>query len=214
MGAPRIVAGMALVCAWNRSAQDPGLWARASASATVLTLEDLVERMRGLRPSASYRLSLDSGVEYKNVRHALQRPMTIRLETWLKLMRSLRIRTVAAKRAEDVIWPGEQTLVVAFDSTAGALIGPGCTTSLRACRLRRGWSRRQLALRAGVSVDAIDSLERGRGLLGKLAHVCQALELRLLCALPPWHGSLEELWSEQSARCLARPAHYATRRGR
>ncbi len=195
----------------NRPPQDPAFAARASGSVTVLALEDLVARLCLLRPPATYRLSLDSGIEYKNVRRALQRPMSVRLDTWLKLMRSLRIRTVAAARAEDVIWPGEHTLVVAFDNTACALVRPSCATSLRACRLQRGWSRRQLAQRAGVSIDAVNSVENSRGLMGKLANVCQALELHLLCALPPWHSSLEELWAEQSARCIAQPAQYLMR---
>jgi len=197
----------------NRPPQDPAFSfeARASGSVTVLTLEELVARLRALHPPATYRLSLDSGIEFKNVRRALERPMTVRLDTWLKLMRSLRIRTVAAARAEDIIWPSEQTLIVAFDSTAWALVRPSCATSLRACRVRRGWSRRQLAQRAGVSIDTVDSVENGRGLMGKLSAICHALGLHLLCALPPWHASLEELWAEQAARCLARPGQYAMR---
>lgn len=202
---------MPLVDPSKRATQDPAFEARASGSVTVLTLEDLVLRLRLLRPPATYRLSLDSGVEYKNVRRALEHPMAVRLDTWLKLMRSLRIRTVAAARAEDVIWPGEQTLIVAFDRTACALVRPSCATSLRACRVRRGWSRRQLAQRAGVSIDTVDSVENCRCLMGKVADICRALELDLLCALPPWHASLEELWAEQAARCLARPAQYAMR---
>jgi len=151
-------------------------------------------------------------VEYKNVRRALENPLTVRLVTWLRLMRSLRIRTVAAGSAEDVIWPGDHTYVVTFDPAARALVTPACATSLLACRIGRGWSRRQLARRAGISIDTVASVERGRTLVGKLARVCQALELQLLCALPPWHSSLEELWREQAARCLARPAHYAISR--
>jgi len=195
----------------KRPYEDTALEARASGSVAVLTLDDLVMRLRLLQPPATYRLSLDSGIEYKNVRRALERPMVVRLDTWLKLMRSLRIRTVAAARAEDVIWPGERTLIVVFDRTAWSLVRPSCATSVRALRVHRGWSRRQLSERAGVSIDAVDSIESGRGLMGKLAQVCEALGLHLLCALPPWHASLEELWAEQAARCLARPAHYAAR---
>jgi len=193
------------------SAHDPEFVARASGSVTVLALDHLAARLRKLQPPATYRLSLDSGIEYKNVRRALERPRAVRLRTWLTLMSSLRIRTVAAARTEDVIWPGEHTLVVVFDNDARSLVRPTGATNLRACRVRRGLSRRQLALHAGVSVDALDAAEQGRGLVGKLANVCQALELHLLCALPPWHGSLEDLWREQSARCLAAPAQYAMR---
>jgi len=191
------------------SDHDPRSLARASGSATVLTLEELAQHIRVLQPPAAYRLSLDSGVEYKNVRRAFERPLAVRLDTWLKLMRSLRIRMVAAACAEDVIWPGEQTLLVGFDKTACALVAPACATSLRAWRVRRGWSRRQLARRAGVSVDAVDSAEDSRGLMGKLARVCESLELQLLFALPPWHASLEDLWTERAARCLSQPAQYA-----
>jgi len=194
--------------------QEPRSLARASGSVTVLTLEELAQRMRVLQPPAAYRLSLDSGVEYKNVQRAFERPLTVRLATWLRLMRSLRIRMVAAACAEDVIWPGEQTRLVGFDKSAGALVAPACATSLRACRVGRGWSRRQLALRAGVSIDAVDSAERGRGLMGKLARVCDGLGLQLLYALPPWHASLEDLWTERAARCLSQPAQYAAPRPR
>jgi len=199
----------------NRSAaHDPGFVARASGSVTVLTLAELAHRLRVLQPPPAYRLSLDSGVEYKNVRRAFERPLAVRLETWLKLMHSLRIRMIGAACAEDVIWPGEQTLLVAFDSSASALITPACATSLRACRIRKGWSRRQLALRAGVSIDAVDSAENGRCLLGKLVRVSDTLGLQLLLALPPWHASLEELWSERAARCLSQPAQYPPSRRR
>ena len=202
---------MPVISASNRPICDTAFEARASGSATVLTLVDLVGHLRLLQPPATYRLSLDSGIEYKNVRRALERPMVVRLDTWLKLMRSLRIRTVAAARMEDVIWPGEHTLIVVFDRTAWSVVRPSCATSLRAFRIRRGWSRRQLSQRAGVSVDTVDSVENGRGLVGKLSEVCKALELHLLCALPPWHASVQELWAEQAARCLARPAQYTVR---
>ncbi len=181
---------------------------RASGSVTVLTLEELSLQLRSLRPPPAYRLSLDSGVQYKNVRRAFEHPWTVRLDTWLRLLRSLEIRIVAAARAEHLFWPHEQGLLVAFGMDAAALADPAAATSLRGCRMHRGWSRRELARRAGVSVDAVASAEAGRGLVGKLARVCDCLGLRLLLALPPRYASLDELWAEHAARCLAQPEHY------
>jgi DNA-binding XRE family transcriptional regulator len=210
---PIIVAGMSIASFSNPpSDRDPDFVARASSSVTVLTLEELARRMQSLQPPAAYRLSLDSGLEYQNVRRAIERPLTVRLDTWLKLSRSLRIRMVAAACAEDVIWPGEQTLLVAFGTDATALVAPASTTSLRSCRIQRGWSRRELARRAGVSVDAVGSVENGRGLMCKLVRICEAFGLQLLLALPPWHASLEALWTERAARCLQHPAQYPASR--
>lgn len=182
--------------------------APASASVTLLGLEEFARGLRSLHPPPAYRLSLDSGIEYKNVRRALERPLVLRLGTWRRLLRSLRVRMVAAACAEDVIWPGAQTRVVAFGAEADALVSPGNAVSLRQYRVARGWSRRELARRAAVSVDAVSSVECNRGTIDKLARVCAALDLRLLLALPPWHGTLQSLWEERAARCLSQPAQY------
>jgi len=186
----------------------PALAVRASASVTVLTFEELTRQLRALQPPPAYRLSLDSGVEYKNVRQALANPHATRLETWRKLLHSMRIRMVAARCVEDVIWPGEQTLLIGFGNEASALVEPRRTLSLREWRLRAGWSRRALARHAGVAVDTVTSVEDGRGMLCKLARLCHPLGLQLLLALPPAHDCLESLWRERAPRCLDEPAQY------
>jgi hypothetical protein len=169
-----------------------------------LTFADLAARLQLLQPPVAYRLSLDSGVGYKNVRRALEQPMAIRLHTWGKLLRSLRIRMVAAARADD----DAGTRCVA----PGIAIMPGMAdagvASLRSCRLALGWSRRELARRAGVGLDAVASLEAGCGLAGTLSRVCDAMGLQLLLALPPDHRSLEQLWEERAKSCLTAPAQF------
>jgi len=180
----------------------PGL-PRASGARGVLELTGLAQTLRQLQPPVAYRLSLDSGVEYRNVRHALQCPTAARVDTWLRLLGSLRIRMCAARCAEDLIWPHSGNPVT--------VVGPG---GLGAVRLRRGWSRRTLAQQAGVSVDAVISAEDGRGLVSTLLQVCEALGLQLLLCLPPGHASVESVWQEQAHRCLEEPAQYPAARRR
>jgi transcriptional regulator with XRE-family HTH domain len=193
---------------------DPRCLARASGSLTVLTLGELARRLPQLQPPAAYRLSLDSGIEYKNVRRAFEQPLAVRLDTWQKLLRSLRIRLVAAASAEDVIWPGASTRMISFWADAGALAAAENASSLRSYRLTAGWSRRELARRAGVGLDAVASLEGGHGMAGTLAKVCHAFGLQLLLALPPVHATLEELWEDRAGRCLAEPAQFPPGRPR
>jgi len=192
--------------------QDSDRTARASGSVTVLSLDEAARAARSLHPPPAYRLSLDSGVEYKNVRRALAQPLGVRVPTWQRILASLGLRMVAAGCVEDVIWPGTATIVVGFDADAAALAAPPGAVGLRAYRLAHGWSRRELARRSGVSVEALDSAENGRGDLRRLTRLCETMELRLLVVLPPGHDTLESLWRERSARCLEEPAQYRTRR--
>jgi len=189
-------------------AADPLHLDRASASVTVLTLDELAHGLPLLQPPVAYRLSLDSGVGYKNIRRAFEQPMAVRLQTWHKLLHSLRIRMVAAATPEDLIWSGAATRLIDFGSRAGATAAAADASNLRGCRLALGWSRAELARRAGVGLDAIVSLERGQGLAGTLVRVSAALGLRLLLALPPGHATLEDLWAERAGGCLDEPAQF------
>ncbi len=186
--------------------------AGASGAATVLTLTDVARRLPRLQPPPAYRLSIDSGVEYKNVRRAFARPMAVRIGTWQRLLLSLRLRMVAAASAEEVMWPCERARIVALCPAARALATPAAAGGLRELRVQAGWSRRELARRAGIGVDAVRALEDGRGMVGNLERVCTVFGLQILLALPPWHATLEDLWREQSQRCLLAPARYPSRR--
>ncbi len=187
--------------------------ARASGAATVLALAPAVEQLARLRPPPAYRLSVDSGVEYKNVRRALAQPWSARVDTWRRLLHSLRLRLVAAACAEDVMWPGEHTRIVALCAGAAALVPATAPADLHALRLQAGLSRRALARLAGVATDAVQALEDGGGMLASLDRVCAAHGLQILLALPPWHDNLDDLWREQSLRCLQEPAHYRQAHG-
>jgi len=191
---------------------DPHPTAETSARRAVLTFAELAARLPLLQPPAAYRLSLDSGIGYKNVRRAFEQPMAIRLQTWEKLLRSLNIRLVAAGAGDCAgsgPTAGHGALLPATPGPAGADAG-----SLRSRRLALGWSRRELARRAGVGVDAIASLESGCGLAGTLSRVCGAMGVQLLLALPPEHVSLEHLWEERAVGCLRSPAQYPPARRR
>ncbi len=118
------------------------------------------------------------------------------MSTWCKLLQSLNLRVLAEDRLPSAA-PG-----------AAPPIDPTGARALEACRRARGWSRRELARRAAVSIDTIASLEHGGGLLGKLDQVCAALGLRLVFRLPPGHATLESLWSERAALCLEAPAQF------
>lgn len=188
--------------------------ALASRPHTVLTLGELAACLRCAQPPAAYRLSLDSGVEYKNVRRALERPESVRRETWRKIVRSLGVHMLAATRPEDLRTPGDRTRVVGFGAESAALVPATAATSLRACRQHRGWSGREMAARAGISIEAVRSVERGSGLVGNLLRICAALDLQLLFALPSVYPSIEALWRERAARCLEEPAQYPVRSAR
>jgi len=188
---------------------DPPPYAEPEARQAVLTFGELAARLPLLQPPAAYRLSLDSGVGYKNVRRAFEQPMAIRLHTWEKLLRSLHIRMVATG-AGDPAMPGAAAALGSVDTAPVAAIAE----SLHRRRLALGWSRRELAQRAGVGLDAVASLEAGGGLAGTLSRVCGAMGVQLLLALPPQHRSLEQLWEERATGCLTAPAQYPPQRSR
>lgn len=174
----------------------------AHDSAAALTLEQLARELALLQPPPAYRLSLDSGVGYRNVRRAVEKPLTARLATWQRLLHSLRSNLVATpgNHAPQASWP--------LDTPARAGAG------LRAARRRHGWSQRELARRAGVCVDAVIVLERGQGLLGQWQRICTTLGVQLGVALAPPHDTLAALWREQAPRCLQEPAQYPIARQR
>ncbi len=179
-----------------------------SASRVVIDFAELARAVQALRPPAAYRLSLDSGVAYRNVRNAIARPHAARVQTWLRLLASLRLRLVAAPSAEDLTWPGTHTPVVSLDGVAAghlaALVSPG----LRAHREAAGRSRSALARLAGMSTDCLASLESGQGRIASLDAACNAMQLRLLVALPLPHRSLASLWSERAPALLQAPARF------
>jgi len=181
----------------------------ASASPCLLALDALALALRAAQPPAAYRLSLDSGVQYRNVRHALQWPLRARVDTWLRLFHSLNVVPVAARCAADILWPASQQRVVVFDAAAATLVPPECATRLRQMRLDSGLCAQAIAARAGVSPEAVAAVEGGRGLMDTLVRVCAALELELMLALPPRHATIDALWMERSAQLLAQPAQFA-----
>lgn len=185
-------------------ASDADAPAPASGPCTVLTLAELAEGLVRLQPPPAYRLGLDSGVEYNNVRRALAQPGRARVATWHKLLRSLHIRMLVAEPGGGGVWP----IAGPRRAGPGTEAAPGRAAGLRELRRAHGWSRRALAARAGVSVDTIAALEGGGGLLGNLDRVCGALDLRLVFALPPRHGCLASLWRERAVPCLERPAQF------
>jgi transcriptional regulator with XRE-family HTH domain len=183
-------------------------------SFSALSLPELGEGLARLRPPPAYRLALDSGVEYNNVRRALSQPGRTRVATWCKLLRSLRLRMLAVQKDAAPAWCDPAGAGTGSDAPPPAPFDPACERALERCRRARGWSRRELARRAGVSIDTVVSLEQGRGLLGKLEQVCAALELRLVFRLPPGHVTLDALWRERAARCLEAPAQFPPPRQR
>jgi hypothetical protein len=180
----------------------------SSASHAVIEFDDLARAVRALRPPAAYRLSLDSGVAYRNVRNAIARPQAARVQTWLRLLASLRLRLIAAPSAEDLIWPGTHTPVVALDGVTAGHLAWRASPGLRAHRQAAGRSRSALARRAGMSTDCLESLESGLGRIASLEAACQAMGLRLLVALPLPHRSLASLWAERAPALLQAPARF------
>jgi DNA-binding XRE family transcriptional regulator len=173
----------------------------------VLGLVDLAQALARLEPPPAYRLSLDSGIEYKNVRRTLAQPLAARLDTWQRLLRSLQLRPIAVARASGGAGGGQRPAGACACQRA-AVMEPA---SLRGLRETRGWSRREMARRTGLGVDAIGALEKGRGMVGSLLRAYAALDLELVLALPPEQASLADLWRERAGRCLESPAQFPRR---
>jgi transcriptional regulator with XRE-family HTH domain len=177
-----------------------------------LALGDLAQQMPALQPPFAYRLSLDSGVEFNNVKHAFEQPHAVRLDTWLRLLKSLGVSLVAAARAEDVGSNDPDVARVRIGPELSTPLSPARIASLQDCRRARGWSMAELAMRVGVSIDTVMSIERGRGLLRNIARVCEQYGLQLFVALPPPHGTLTALWAERAEQYLLAPAQFPLRR--
>ena len=125
---------------------------------SVMTLEEFVQRMPHVQPPCAYRLSLDSGVEFNNVKHAFEQPLAVRLDTWLRLLRSLGVGLVAAARSEDVASDDPsvaRVLIGATPDDAEPLLAPSRQSSLQDCRRARNLSMAALAHQIGVSIDTV-----------------------------------------------------------
>jgi transcriptional regulator with XRE-family HTH domain len=182
---------------------------------SVMTLEEFVQRMPHVQPPCAYRLSLDSGVEFNNVKHAFEQPLAVRLDTWLRLLRSLGVGLVAAARSEDVASDDPsvaRVLIGATPDDAEPLLAPSRQSSLQDCRRARNLSMAALAHQIGVSIDTVTSVERGRGLLRNVARVCQQFGLRLFVVLPGRFRSVDELWAAHAERYLLAPSQFPLRR--
>jgi transcriptional regulator with XRE-family HTH domain len=181
----------------------------------VMTLEEFAKRMPLLQPPCAYRLSLDSGVEFNNVKHAFEQPLAVRLDTWLRLLRSLGVSLVAAARGEDVASDDPtlaRVLIGAAKDDAGPRLAPSRQSSLQECRRARGLSMATLAHQVGVSIDTVTSVERGRGLLRNVARVCHQYGMGLFVALPGRFSSVEQLWAAHAERYLLAPSQFPLRR--
>jgi transcriptional regulator with XRE-family HTH domain len=181
----------------------------------VITLEEFVQRMPLVQPPCAYRLSLDSGVEFNNVKHAFEQPMAVRLDTWLRLLRSLGVSLVAAARREDVGSDDPSVARVRIGAAredSAPPLTPCRQSSLQDCRRVRNLSMAALAHQIGVSIDTVTSVERGRGLLRNVARVCEQFGLRLFVALPGRFHSVDELWAAHAERYLLAPSQFPLRR--
>lgn len=183
--------------------------------ATVIGLEEFAQRMPHVQPPCAYRLSLDSGVEFNNVKHAFEQPMAVRLDTWLRLLRSLGVSLVAATHLDDVASDDPavaRVLIGGAEGDPGPSLAPSRQSTLQDCRRVRGLSMASLANQIGVSIDTVTSVERGRGLLRNVARVCQQFGLSLYVALPGRFTSVDDLWAAHAERYLLAPSQFPLRR--
>src|SRR6267154_3383346 len=181
----------------------------------VMALEEFAHHMPLVQPPCAYRLSLDSGVEFNNVKHAFDQPLAVRLDTWLRLLKSLGVSLVAAASSEDVASEDPsvaRVLIGGTDADFGPALAPSRESSLQDCRRERGLSMAALAQQIGVSIDTVTSVERGRGLLRNVARVCQQYGLRLFVAWPSRFRSVDELWAAHAERYLLAPSQFPLRR--
>lgn len=181
----------------------------------VLALEDFAHQMPLVQPPCAYRLSLDSGVEFNNVKHAFDQPFAVRLDTWLRLLKSLGVSMVAAPSREDVASDDPNVARVRIgspDASWGPRLAPSSQATLLDCRRERALSMASLAQQIGVSIDTVTSVERGRGLLRNVARICEQYGLKLYVALPGRFASVTELWAEHAERYLIAPSQFPPRR--
>ena len=204
-----VMAGPEQACA------EPEVDALTRQHPNVMALEEFAHRMPLVQPPCAYRLSLDSGVEFNNVKHAFDQPLAVRLDTWLRLLKSLGVSLVAAASSEDVASDDAsvaRVLIGGTDADFGPALAPSREASLQDCRRERGLSMASLAQRIGVSIDTVTSVERGRGLLRNVARVCQQYGLRLFVAWPSRFRSVDELWAAHAERYLLAPSQFPLRR--
>ncbi len=180
----------------------------------ILALEEFARQMPLVQPPCAYRLSLDSGVEFNNVKHAFDQPLAVRLDTWLRLLKSLGVSLVAAVRSEDVGSddPAVPRVLIGAEASYGPPLAPSRQSTLQDCRRVLGLSMATLAQRIGVSIDTVTSVERGRGLLRNVARVCDQFGLHLYVALPARFASVNALWAEHAERYLLAPSQFPPRR--
>jgi transcriptional regulator with XRE-family HTH domain len=189
--------------------------AASAATLLVLPLEEFARQMPLVQPPCAYRLSLDSGVEFNNVKHAFEQPLAVRLDTWLRLLKSLGACLVAAPRGQDVASDDlsvPRVRIGAADQANGPPLASSLQSTLHECRRARGMSMASLAQQVGVSIDTVTSVERGRGLLRNVARVCEQFGLRLFVAMPGRFESVEQLWAEHAERYLLAPSQFPPRR--
>ena len=182
------------------------------AAPVVLTLDEFAHQVTSVQPPFAYRLSLDSGVEFNNVKNAFDKPLAVRLDTLLRLLHSLAVVLVAAERSEDVGSSGAEVTRVVVGTKPPGFIAPSRIGSLSERRRALGVGTSAMATRVGVSIDTLLSIERGRGLVRNVARVCSELGLNLYVALPPQHHSVQELWAARADAYLTAPAQYPPRR--
>jgi transcriptional regulator with XRE-family HTH domain len=182
---------------------------------SVMALEQFAHHMPLVQPPCAYRLSLDSGVEFNNVKHAFDQPLAVRLDTWLRLLKSLGVSLVAAATSEDVASEDPsvaRVLIGGADADAGPPLAASKESSLQDCRHQRGLSMASLAQQIGVSIDTVTSVERGRGLLRNVARMCEQYGLQLFVAWPGRFRTVDELWAAHAERYLLAPSQFPLRR--
>jgi len=179
---------------------------------TVLPLEQFSQLVQHLNPPFAYRLSLDSGVEFNNVKHAFDDPLGVRLGTLLRLLKSFGVSMVAARSPQDVVATDPSVPRVALLQAPGAHVAAAQSATLRECRQAAGMSMAALSARAGVSVDTVTAIERGQGLMRNVARMCEELGLSLYVELPAPHQSVDALWASRAEGFLTAPAQFPPRR--
>jgi hypothetical protein len=177
------------------------------AERVLLPLARFAAELRHLDPPVAYRVGLDTGIEFNNVRHALAHPGATRLGTWARILESLDAELFAI---ESPGLPDDRPDWATWPVPAIRPLAPGALALRRAAL---GISRRRAAAIAQVGVGTIDDLESGAGLARNLARVSEALGLELAVALARGQGSVGEMWRQCAGRLLAKPAQYARRPG-
>jgi len=186
----------------------------SDATITAFDLFEFCNQLTQVNPPCAYRLSLETGVEFPNVKAALEKPLATRLDTLAKLVKGLDAALFAVSATEELTSTNNDVprIFLAGNLDLKDIFPATEVDSLTEVRTRLKVPATGMAKRIGVAPDTIKALERGGGLARNLDRYCSELGLRIMVVLPPPYTTVADIWTDKAAAMLATPSQYPVRR--